>query len=208
MCEICDSLCMPNFCTSNDVLDFVYQNYGCNDILPALINVYRYLRSVIPNSIKIVDVMSIAVVDSFPTIIGKKKKCSKCGKIKPATLEYYGYNPNTRYKLTSSCLECKHLYDKNRHLKINYDKTLNEVLQMLRDQNHECASCEDPIDIHTKRVHHIQEIVLDLLCNRCNLIVGHAKHDVNIMIKVLFYQAKKSHITYRELMKRMEEFKY
>ncbi len=41
------------------------------------------------------------------------KRCSKCGKVKPATAEFFGHNPQGG--LRNSCRECKRAYEKKQH---------------------------------------------------------------------------------------------
>ena len=179
MCRICDDLGIPGFCTEySDLFCYVYSNYECNEILPTLITLYKYLK----------DVMT---VDVFPIAVNGKKECSRGHKIKPATLEFFGKNFKSRDGLTSSCKECKSKYDRNRHLEKTYDLLPEVVRRMLRDQNYECPSCEDHINIDTKKVHHNHENgkVFDLLCHNCNTIIGFAHNNYRVLLKCAIYQA-------------------
>ena len=196
MCKHCNDLGMPGFCTNNDVLDFVYQNYECNKILPALLNVYRYLKAI----------KTKKTFSSFTMAKDGKKVCSRGGETKPADYDNFGYNPNTRDKFTSSCLECKQKYDRDRHLKTAYNMSFDSAKERLCGQNDSCASCGDLITMDTKDTHHKKgtKIVYDFLCHSCNMVLGYAHHDYRILLKCLLYQASIEGInleTLRDLLK-------
>jgi len=196
MCEVCNELGLPDFCTeNNDLLCYLYSVYECNEILPALLTLYKYL---VPET-KVVDVLT-SIVSAFPTAVDKEKKCSKCGEIKEASLESFGWDPRTRDKFASWCLECKRIYDQDRHLKLTYNKSREEILMMLCTQNDCCACCGTPIDIYTKKVHHSHKTgkIYDLLCHNCNRITGNAHDDYRVILNVAIYQAKKDGVTIEE----------
>ena len=60
---------------------------------------------------------------------------------------------------------------------------------MLKIQNHKCKICPNLISIDTKEVDHDHKTgkVRGLLCHRCNLLLGLAKDDINILNNSIIY---------------------
>ena len=135
------------------------------------------------------------------------KVCAHCRLAKPLS-EYY----ITKKKLKSGkikehpryiCKVCdrkaKRARDKrtpdqraNTHLLNKYGITLEQKLQMIRDQGCKCQMCPVPItpEEHSKgHVDHCHEtgFVRGILCSNCNRGIGHLKHDVSILISAIQY---------------------
>jgi 5-methylcytosine-specific restriction endonuclease McrA len=78
------------------------------------------------------------------------KACTKCGEIKPATLEFFHKDPHKKTGLTSHCKSCKSQYHKN-NLKIYreyYRKNREDILEKrkhYREANHEKIIQRDKI---------------------------------------------------------------
>ncbi len=190
MCKICD----------NPILDFVYENFNCNEIFPALVNVYRYLKAV--NKTKTVNVFPITA-DSFPMTKDGKKVCSRCLKLKLATNEYFPKRKSSPDGLDSWCKKCKRKWDKLYHLWKTYGITPKQYYAMLEQQNYSCGSCGDPINKETAEVHHKHgtKIVYGLLCDRCNRTISLAKDDWRLLLNATMYQAEKDGIDLRKYLK-------
>ena len=135
------------------------------------------------------------------------KVCSHCRLEKPLS-EYY----ITKKKLKSGkikerpryiCKACdrkaKRARDKrtpderaNKHLLNKYGITLEQKLQMIRDQGCKCKICPRSItpDEHSKsHVDHCHEtgFIRGVLCNNCNRGIGHLMHDTKILISAIQY---------------------
>lgn len=70
-------------------------------------------------------------------------------------------------------------YDESRekHLQRSYGLTIEQFEAMLAEQNHECAICHEHIS--GRRVHvdhnHATNEVRQILCARCNQLLGYAQ---------------------------------
>lgn len=79
---------------------------------------------------------------------------------------------------------------KNYHLKRYYGITIDDYDFILIKQNGGCAICGDGPK-HGKYLHvdhdHETKKVRALLCDNCNVAIGHAREDVNILQKMIEY---------------------
>lgn len=75
-------------------------------------------------------------------------------------------------------------------LKLRYGITIEDYDQMFELQNGKCKVCGSE-DNGNKRFHidhnHKSGKIRGLLCNRCNLMLGHAKEDIEILTKAIQY---------------------
>jgi len=126
-----------------------------------------------------------------------------CGKEKLAT-DFYVRNKVSMVR-HSSCKECDKLRVKKRHqdnpertrnndLKRNYGITLQEHQQMFEEQKGVCAICKGEGDGKWKKlcVDHDHETgkVRQLLCRRCNMILGQAYDDISLFEEYIKYLKK------------------
>jgi hypothetical protein len=131
----------------------------------------------------------------------KTKTCTKCGKEKPATLEFFHRANVHKDGLQYECKECRRKYakkwfktnaKKQRILqrKRNYGLTENEYNAMVFGQENKCAICkkqkttEQNLDVdHDHRTGKVR----GLLCRRCNLVLGMTKEDKLLLYAIINY---------------------
>lgn len=124
------------------------------------------------------------------------KKCPSCSIIKPKT--DFAKCKTKKDGLQSNCKTCKSAYykenkDKTRdtHYKYRFGISIEEYEQLLASQNGCCALC-GKLETENKRrlaVDHCHATgkVRKLLCDRCNVLLGHAKDDIEILTKAISY---------------------
>jgi hypothetical protein len=108
----------------------------------------------------------------------------------------------------SACKECDKARVKARHqanpertrnndLKRNYGITLQEHQEMYENQNGRCAICKKEGDGKWKKlcVDHDHETgkVRQLLCRRCNMILGQAYDDSSLFSEMILYLDRHKH---------------
>ena len=103
------------------------------------------------------------------------RECMGCGEVLPIN----------RFDSRHKCIRCRNLWRK-------YQITQQEFLFMLENQLHSCLICEKPINEKTACVDHCHDtsVVRSLLCNNCNIAVGHLKHDKHITLRAYEYLNK------------------
>ena len=131
------------------------------------------------------------------------RTCMTCGKEKLAT-DFYVRNKVSMVR-HSSCKECDKLRVKKRHqdnpertrnndLKRNYGITLQEHQQMFEEQKGVCAICKGEGDGKWKKlcVDHDHETgnVRQLLCRNCNMMLGQAGDNINLLEEMIKYLKK------------------
>ena len=120
--------------------------------------------------------------------------------------EWYENNKHTsEFKLKQKTynennVERKREYDKNYtlenkerlkeyNLKRHYG--IDNIIKnkMLSDQNYKCLIGEEKLTFETAHVDHCHKTkkVRGLLCKTCNLLLGHAKEDINKLFKAIDY---------------------
>ena len=129
-------------------------------------------------------------------LIGETRICSICGIEKPISkFNKYGYKDSLR----SDCRECRHIhhYDqsktKDNTLKRKYGISLDEYYQMLEAQDNKCAICPTNItDLGSAHVDHDHETgkVRGLLCDCCNIGLGHFRDNSNTLYSAADYLMK------------------
>ena len=129
------------------------------------------------------------------------KRCTQCGETK----HIHEFASAGRDKKRAQCKPClarkkREYYKKNpdkarrRNLKTYYDLTNEQRDQMAIDQNFCCAVCKQQFPDEKLFVDHCHDTkkVRALLCTNCNLMIGHAHHDVtklqNGITFLLFHQ--------------------
>ena len=123
--------------------------------------------------------------------------CPKCGK----ETEHYTNN----LKWSSKCLICKKEYDRQRNLlpeikefykwrdiDKKYGMSKDEWFWMYKEQGRECGMCSRELSINRNGsdpnslsacIDHDHETnkIRGMLCNRCNVLLGFADDDVNLL---------------------------
>lgn len=80
---------------------------------------------------------------------------------------------------------------KNAQLKKNYKISLDEYKQLVIDQNHKCAICKTdevslPKNLSVDHDHSTGK-VRGLLCQHCNLGLGHFKDNIDLLLEAVKY---------------------
>ena len=129
------------------------------------------------------------------------KYCKSCDTTKPID-DFYLRNKTSMVR-HSTCKECDRkrvaenyakdpsIYQNN-HLKRNYGITLNEYNEMLKEQDHKCATCgtTEAGGKHGKfMVDHSHNTgkVRGLLCKSCNIALGEIKDNRQTLLNMVEY---------------------
>lgn len=152
----------------------------------------------------------------------KEKKCSKCGEKFPNTLTYFYAHNQKKDGLRPDCKNCclknqqkyrknnsnkirkqqqeyyKNHSDnfKNNRLRYKYNLTLKQHKQMYFEQNGCCVICGQPVpydEISTDH-NHTTNKVRDLLCHRCNILVGIIENNFILINPTIKYLKKHNSI--------------
>lgn len=80
-------------------------------------------------------------------------------------------------------------YHKNYRLETKYGINIDQFNEMYEQQNGCCDICKTAVPENKIVVdhHHKTGTVRKLLCHNCNVILGHAKEDPNILLKCVEY---------------------
>lgn len=128
------------------------------------------------------------------------KTCTKCGKNLP--LSSFGNKKGGKDGLMSYCKHCniqqrKKWYESNKekvrdtHYKYKFGISKEEYEKLLVTQNCCCALCNKHFSDNKRRLAvdhcHTTGKVRKLLCDRCNVLLGHAKDDIEILTKAISY---------------------
>ena len=113
------------------------------------------------------------------------KRCTECGEEKDIN-EFASAGVGKKRAKCKPCLARKkrEYYKKNpdkarrRNLKTYYGISVEEFDSMVADQHGCCASCHTPTDKLVVDHNHETGEVRALLCNHCNLMLGHAKDTI------------------------------
>ena len=131
------------------------------------------------------------------------RTCMTCSVEKHIT-EFYMRDKKTGRR-HSACKECDKARVKARHqanpertrnndLKRNYGITLQEHQEMYEKQNGVCATCKKPGDGKWKKLwvdhDHKTGKVRQLLCRRCNMILGQADDNISLFSEYIKYLQK------------------
>lgn len=130
------------------------------------------------------------------------RECRECGDVKEAD-QFYRRNPTQR---RVRCIPCMRRSERARRgngqgkdnkLRREFGMTLVEYYQMMVEQGEVCAICEQPETVVDFRTGKIRELCVDhchetgkvraLLCNGCNILVGHIERSVEATFKALVY---------------------
>jgi len=134
------------------------------------------------------------------------RTCMTCGEEK-SILEFYFRDKKTGRR-HSACKECDKARVRKRHeanpertrnndLKRNYGITLKEHQEMYDNQNGVCAICKKSGDGKWKKLcvdhDHKTGKVRQLLCRRCNMILGQAYDDSGLLADMITYLNRHKH---------------
>lgn len=159
------------FCDSNNIRKFGKRNYlqlyhciDCNKYFTKKSNPKRNL------------------------IINNEKYCNECNQFK--NLSDFLYKKG---KPRSICKSCFLLKNKSRyyHYKINE----NDFKVLLKEQDNKCAICNNEFNSNKKTFidhNHDTGIVRELLCPKCNTLLGICNEDIKILLAAIIYIKKHS----------------
>lgn len=131
-----------------------------------------------------------------------RKTCNQCHKDFPATSEYFYRSPQTKDGLYPWCKKCRADYTRKYHqtpkgraanrakcLKNRFGITPEEYETMLADQGGVCVICGRLPDKKRLAVDHDHETgeVRGLLCQHCNLCLGYAREDIEVLKNLIVY---------------------
>ena len=111
------------------------------------------------------------------TLIGRRGSCKACNLVSQQAWDRA--NPEKRKAI-----------GRRAHLKEKYGITPEHWDQMLADQDGKCGICrtDNPGQRSWKVDHdHTTGAVRGLLCNHCNLLLGHAKDDIDVLLSAMAY---------------------
>ena len=134
------------------------------------------------------------------------KRCSKCQEEK--SIELFGVKNYNKDGLNHYCKECENNRTKIRYqdpiqkekikynsILRNYGLTKEEYLLKLDNQEHKCSICSDVLK-NDRKTHvdhcHLTGVVRDILCDKCNKLLGNVKEDVNYLKNLINYIEKYS----------------
>ena len=140
------------------------------------------------------------------------KTCTKCGQEKPLT-QFHKH----RGRCKSCMLEIQRAYRNSRpgyhrqsNLKQRYGITSEEYESILAQQNFTCAICEVEIS-HALEYKTDRSVAVDhnhdtgevrgILCSKCNLVLGHARENTEILYKSIVYLSERGTYTPKETKK-------
>lgn len=130
-----------------------------------------------------------------------RKTCTKCKQEKSID-DFYVRNKRTMIR-QCVCKECtktrvKSQYDadrvRNNHFKRNYGITLEQHSEMFEQQDGRCACCGNTGDGKWSQLcvdHcHSTGTVRELLCRRCNMVLGEVNDDPTLLLTLAAYLQK------------------
>jgi hypothetical protein len=107
------------------------------------------------------------------------------------------YNYNNKDKINARYNEIRKINpQKNRDAvkKHKYSITSEQFEQMLKAQDYKCKICKIETGELSKALHidhcHKSGNIRGLLCNKCNVLLGFARDDENILLNAIEYLAK------------------
>lgn len=128
------------------------------------------------------------------------KTCTKCGETK--TLDCFSKHNLTKDGVSTQCKVCRSAkyreqyktlkkddprYAKGRKLRLNYKLSLADYDSLVKNQNGQCAICEDVSDNLFVDHCHTTGKVRGLLCHGCNTGIGLLKDSIYNLNKAIKY---------------------
>ena len=135
------------------------------------------------------------------------KKCSKCKTYK--SLENYGKKAYNKDGLNHYCKSCENKMGKEKYnndtvkenvkykaILRNYGLTKEQYILKIESQNNKCVICTNNIIAGDKNTHvdhcHKSGKTRDILCHRCNKILGMVNDDIDLLNRLIKYLQKYS----------------
>lgn len=125
----------------------------------------------------------------------KERVCTKCGLSKPETPEYFYYiSANYRTDktwLARQCKECAKIRASSTFRQRRFGLSNAQFVQMIAKQHNLCAICGQPEEVTLCVDHrHSDGKVRDLLCRLCNMMLGSAHDNPEVLRKGAEYLEK------------------
>ena len=134
------------------------------------------------------------------------KTCSKCGEEKPID-NFYPYRPACKVCLREAQRRqraARPNYHRVSNLKQRYGMSLDEYHSIITNQNFACPICEVEIS-ETLGYKEKRPVVVDhnhdtgevrgILCSMCNMMLGHARENTNILYRAIVYLSERGAYT-------------
>jgi hypothetical protein len=119
-------------------------------------------------------------------------KCTKCNQIKPSS-EFHK-RKDKKNGFTSNCKSCRNVHSKGKarswRLKNVYNVTQEEVIKTLICQKYLCALCGKSMDNPHIDHDHATGKFRALIHKKCNLLLGHADDNIELLAKAIIYLSK------------------
>ena len=118
------------------------------------------------------------------------RSCSKCGLELP--VEKFPSDPRYPEKRTSICFACKAVLDRSRALARRYGMTAKDYDDLLQQQGGKCAVCGSENRLCVDHCHQSTK-VRGILCDRCNVALGAANDDPDVLRGLADYLDRHRH---------------
>lgn len=130
---------------------------------------------------------------------GFQSSCKKCRTNRQLALRQ---DPEWRRRANEISLDYRRrnkekvkVWDKKSQLRMKYGMTLNELNERLHRQNHRCMICREAFQPKKSKSacvdhNHTTKQVRDILCSRCNSIIGYAEENPEILQSAIDYLQK------------------
>lgn len=106
--------------------------------------------------------------------------CTRCKEQKPATIEYFPPHNKKKNGLDSWCRSCRSTYRSSINRGSFRDSISDEDLINLKATTNECVICGSAGPLVVDHCHKTNK-VRGILCNHCNLALGHFKDDTDLL---------------------------
>ena len=116
-----------------------------------------------------------------PTATAASRVCKECKEEK--TAEHFHKTKQTKSGLYPYCKPCRHVYDKYNKIKRNYGLSKDEYESM---QTTHCPICGSEAPLVVDHDHSTLK-VRGLICNPCNLLLGHARDNIETLKNAIKY---------------------
>ena len=121
----------------------------------------------------------------------KEKICDKCNKVlhpsnKTGLCNYHYHKEYHKEWQKNNKGKIKSYARKGKLLRL-YNITLDEFNILLHKQNNKCAICNKKMNKICIDHNHETNRTRGLLCHNCNLLIGHAQENENILLSAIKY---------------------
>lgn len=117
-----------------------------------------------------------------------KGKCKDC--TKKYNQGYYQVNKPYFQEKKKNWGKANYYPRKEYWLKRRYGMSLAEYFERLEKQNNRCAICKNRYDELDVDHSHATNEVRELLCKRCNMVIGNAEEDIHLLNEMILYIKK------------------